>query len=304
MGSFPGHILPGSLFIVFAVWWTILITRRWIVCSKTSTPFVNTATYHCWCIARRVSAEGLFKIVVTSVGIVGELLAGTKPIRDNQVGMVGDYNGFYVGDIQHVSMYTFFLLNGIVDCILHARCCKLPFSLDYVTSALAFAAEFILFYFHASVQEGLEKTLHTLLLWSIVACVASVLLEMNFRQSLLCGYFRAFTVFLQGTWFYQVAFILFPIFPSQQRWEFNASNTMYASIYFSWHLLLVVLLIVCIIAVTSVITSRCFGFRVDSIEVLKIRELSQVEGATVGRYSPINQESGSEDETTVFDSRT
>ena len=297
MGSFLGHVLPGSLFIAFAVWWTILITRRWIVCSRIGAPFVNTASYHCWGVTSRISMEGFFKILVTSVGIIGELIAATEPLRENSVGLRGDLNGVYVGDIQHVSMYMFFLLSGIVDCLIHNQCIKLPFSLDYIVSALAFSAEFILFYFHVSAgQDLLERCLHTLLLWAIFACVCTVLLEMNFRQSLLCGYARAFAVFLQGTWFYQVAFILYPVLPTQRHWESNDANVMYAALFFTWHWILVAFLMLSIVVMTSSASSMCHGVRENSVEVIKIRELSV--GVVKTRYYPINQvDSESEDET-------
>lgn len=51
------------------------------------------------------------------------------------------------GNAQHITMFAFFGLNGVVDLLLH-KGWLLPPKLDYVTAALAYAVEGFLFYNH------------------------------------------------------------------------------------------------------------------------------------------------------------
>ncbi|XP_076807741.1 transmembrane protein 45B-like [Clavelina lepadiformis] len=44
----------------------------------------------------------------------------------------------------------------------------------------------------------------------------------------------ATSIFLQGTWFCQVAAILYP--PGKEAWEVNHTNVHFATIFFAWHL--------------------------------------------------------------------
>lgn len=78
---------------------------------------------------------------------------------------------------------------------------------------------------------------HLLLVWTIIACAASVLIE-SFRPDVLeLKRVRAFCTTLQGAWFYTVAFLLYNPYPDANHpWvpaEKHAA-TMWVGVIFGW----------------------------------------------------------------------
>lgn len=55
------------------------------------------------------------------------------------------------------------------------------------------------------------------LFYAICACAISTILEMIYPSNVLPALCRTFFTFLQGTWFYQVGFILYP--PIGEKWD-------------------------------------------------------------------------------------
>uniref|UniRef100_A0A914V8X0 Transmembrane protein 45B n=1 Tax=Plectus sambesii TaxID=2011161 RepID=A0A914V8X0_9BILA len=125
---------------------------------------------------------------------------------------------------------------------------------DYFMLFLAFVVEAILFYYHTAHQEAFEQTVHLLLVGSILACAASVLVE-SFRPDLLeLKRVRAYCTMLQGAWFYTVAFLLYNPFPgAAQPWKpaVEHAATMWVGVIFSWLCFVVALAHVVICAQVS-----------------------------------------------------
>ena len=206
--------------------------------------------------------------------------------------------GIYVGDIQHVSMYFFFFIAGLVDILYTRKSGKvLPGGVDYVISFLGFTAQFILFKFHVHGQHPLEMTLHQLLLYVIAGSALTCLIEYNFRSNILAAYARAFMVFLQGTWFYQVGFILYPPFSWQKHWDpFDHHNIMFAVAIFNWHVVLVVFLMCFLIGVTYYCSKSQFPARKGTSEYEQTGSAISMKRKRVRIL-----ESESSDEETMFD---
>ena len=61
--------------------------------------------------------------------------------------VTGFENGRFtrIGNAQHITMYFFFGLNGVID-LLYYKKWDLPPKLDYITAALGFGVEGFLFY--------------------------------------------------------------------------------------------------------------------------------------------------------------
>ena len=231
MGSFIGHFIPGSFFLLFALWWLTQIVRRTIICRDFKVPYYNTQTYPCPVRGRCGTwpIEGCVKILATSIGMTVELLAASD---------YGHAGGFiFKGDLQHVTMYAFFFIAGVVDVIQSCKGDLLPSGVDYLSSALAFVTEGVLFKYHLHGRPPLDVFLHTVLLYVIAACVIITLLENYKRESVVIATCRIYCVFLQGTWFVQVGFILYnPVYGSV-HWDPDANESLLlASMIFAWHL--------------------------------------------------------------------
>jgi hypothetical protein len=70
--------------------------------------------------------------------------------------------------------------------------------------------EGFLFANHLHSREPLDIHVHTLLVYAIEGCVAFTCLEFFKPNEILFTYGRIVCTLLQGTWFYQVGFVLYP----------------------------------------------------------------------------------------------
>jgi hypothetical protein len=167
--------------------------------------------------------ESLCKVIAVSIGIAGEFVTGFK-------------NGHwaYMGNAQHITMFFFFGLNGVVD-LLQYKKWDLPPKLDYISAALAFAVEGFLFYFHLHGRSHMDVQVHMFLFYTVVGCVLSTLLEMVHPHNVILALCRTFFTLLQGTWFFQIGFILYP--PIGDQWdEEDHEQMMVITLIFTWHL--------------------------------------------------------------------
>jgi hypothetical protein len=99
---------------------------------------------------------------------------------------------------------------------------KLPANLEYVMGILAFGVEGFLFHFHTHGKDALEVHLHILLVYSIFGCVFFICLEWYNQNEILFTYGRVLCTLLQGTWFFQIGFVLYPPTDSPAwKWDPN-----------------------------------------------------------------------------------
>lgn len=233
MGNFGGHALPGSFFIIFSVWWTIMIFNRYYSSRRRNSRFTSTAVFNCPCLCGRFKEwpiEAMVKIFFVFVGFSLEI-----------------YTGFYggkfvnIGNGQHATMFFYFGFTGIIDLLVYYKA-PLPPDMDYISYLMAVMCEGLLFKFHLHGRTDLDVLVHTLLLYVIAACIVTVLVEMKYRHNVLSPLSRAYCMMLQGTWFWQVGWILYPPFASSAHWdEEDHEQMMIATMIFAWHAIAVLI---------------------------------------------------------------
>ena len=97
MGTLGGHVLPGSFFTMFAIWWSYVTAIRYIL-SKRRSPFKknelvgykNSVAMPCICLPcgllKRAPLESYFKAIAGTIGLLGEVITGIhyfpKPLLD------------------------------------------------------------------------------------------------------------------------------------------------------------------------------------------------------------------------------
>ena len=229
MGSFGGHALPGSFFLIFAVWWTIRIFQRYYQSlRKGSKPYYNTLTFPCGCLCGGLKTwelEGFLKIFFTAVGFAGEVITA----HNN-----GKFT--YLGNGQHATMFFFFGMSGLIDILVHYRA-PLPKGIEYLAAMQAVLVELLLFVFHLHGRGSLDVLVHHLLLFAIFMTLISALIELCCRQSVLAALARAYFLFLQGTWFWHIAFILYNPIEGIAKWEMeNHDHIMVVTMLYAWHM--------------------------------------------------------------------
>nr|XP_045598378.1 transmembrane protein 45B-like [Procambarus clarkii] len=230
MGSFLGHVVPGTFFSLFSLWWLLSIFRRYYMCKRAAGEggggggrifYRNTSTFFTPC-CPKLPFEGMLKVVAVVIGMTGEFATAWK-------------NGVFVhlNNAQHMTMFFFFGLNGAMDILGHYGA-PLPKDLDYVSAILAFLIEGFLFLYHLHGRTPMDVQVHMYLVYVVAGCVVATGLEMYHRRSVLPALARVYFTLLQGTWFFQVGFILYP--PVGQKWtEDDHSQMMIVTLIFCWH---------------------------------------------------------------------
>ncbi|ELT98121.1 hypothetical protein CAPTEDRAFT_128578 [Capitella teleta] len=239
MGNFGGHALPGSFFLVFSMWWTYhIFCRYYRSLVKGGLPFKGAVTYPCTCLCGRLKTwevEGAVLIFFTTVGFTLEIITAFK-----------DGKFTYYGNGQHATMFFFFGLSGVIDILVHHRF-PLPKNIEYVTMTLAFLIEGLLFKFHLHGRDEMDVLLHTLLLYAVFGTLLCCLLEMKFRQSAMVSLARTFFVALQGSWFWQIGFVLYNPFEGHGDWDHdNHDQMMVITMMFAWHIAAILLLMLAV----------------------------------------------------------
>ncbi|KAJ7943928.1 Transmembrane protein 45B [Quillaja saponaria] len=217
MGSFKGHALPGTLFLLVGVWhiWSAVVRY-------TSNP--KTFRVRVWNpvpgFDGRLKYLELYVIAFGSfIDMCIELLYSThlKFFVD------GVLNPSHMNDFEHSGMLLMFFIFSAVSLISEkTRFLPLPEGALCLNAATAFSAEYLLFYFHSTSHKGLEGYYHLILVFLVGLCilsaVAGALLPTSFPVDLCSG----IAITLQGIWFYQTAFVLYgPMMPEGCRLNDN-----------------------------------------------------------------------------------
>ena len=237
MGTFAGHAVPGSAFLVWGVWWYGHTLRHiWLAEARARPadggPKVPTPSDGQLPMPRDdewnapvyfTKLEPVLKIGVPAAALVGELWWASWRLVDSSV-----------VNYQHATMYLFFIAAGATDLLGMKR--ALPAYAGRLALILAFLFEGLLFFGHHD-NSPLEAALHRILVYVILFEVVILTLEWRYHHMAL-SVVRSFGLILQGTWMWQIGYMLFYI----QYDTANHANVMRADLFFTWHCLGVAIL--------------------------------------------------------------
>ena len=141
---------------------------------------------------------------------------------------------------QHSTMYAAFMFGALIEILIYHKY-DVPKFLDYAYGLLGYTVECFLFAFHLHGRDALDIHVHTLLVHSILGCILCTALEIWRPTQILFTYGRIAFTMLQGTWFWQVGFVLYP--PTDDplyHWDPNDHSTiMTITMLFCWHIMLI-----------------------------------------------------------------
>ena len=266
MGTLAGHLLPGTFFILFGTWWGFITSIRYIQSRKNSTRkylYKSSVAMPCICLpCGRTPLESYFKVILAFIAILAEAYTGYK-VRykpSSEIEMANSKNqsvhvhhhhkrandlvkitSFELGNAQHITMYSAFVLGAIIEIMVHYGV-QLPKRIEYAMGIMAFSVEAFLFAFHLHGKQPLDVHVHMFLVYAIVGCIIFVCLEAYNPNQVLFTYGRILFIILQGTWFYQVGFMLYPPF-DDPVWEWDLKshrNTMIVTACYCWHLMIII----------------------------------------------------------------
>ncbi|VAH52036.1 unnamed protein product [Triticum turgidum subsp. durum] len=209
MGSFNGHVLPGTLFLAVGLW------RVWSAVARFA---ADPAAFRvrAWCPLELPGAPRLLELYVVAGGTFLDMCLelGGGVLAGHGDGVAPESSLIY---LEHAGMLLMFFLFGALA-LLSQKCSRyLPLTDGELclVAAAAFTSEFLLFSYHSATHTGLEGYYHHLLViligLCILATVLGALLPASFPVDVAAGMLMA----LQGLWFYQTALTLYgPMLPA------------------------------------------------------------------------------------------
>nr|XP_056716849.1 transmembrane protein 45B-like [Euleptes europaea] len=233
MANFKGHALPGSFFILFGVWWSVKYPLKYHSRRSKNGPGNR-------CFSYMEVTEGAVKIIFSVIGMLAEQFVPDGP----HLHLYGGDPSAWVKlmNWQHTTMYLFFCISGIVDVFTYTSA-KVPIGLDRLVLSVALFVEGFLFYFHVMHRPLVDQHIHSLLFIATFGGAASLLLEVFLRDNIVLELFRSSLALLQGTWFFQIGFVLYPPWGGPGWDEDDHSNMMFLTMCFCWHYALAILIL-------------------------------------------------------------
>ncbi|XP_058411500.1 transmembrane protein 45A [Diceros bicornis minor] len=269
MGSFRGHALPGTFFFITGIWWTVKCLLKYACKKHKRTSYLGSKA-----LFQRIEIlEGIILVCMALTGMLGEQFVLEGPhlaLYDHKEGQWVQLLSWH-----HFTMYFFFGLLGVMN-ILCFTITSLPTSLTKLMLSNAFFVEVFVLYNHTHGREMLDIFVHQLLV--LVAFVAGLVafLELFIRTNVTVELLRTSFVLLQGSWFWQIGFVLYP--PSGgPAWDaMDHGNIMFLTVCFCWHYALTFIIIGVIYAlVTWLVKSRLQRFCPSEVGLLKNAEREQ-----------------------------
>lgn len=96
----------------------------------------------------------------------------------------------------------------------------------------------------------LDVTVHQLLLYAVFGQALIAFMEVFHRGNIILELLRCALTILQGSWFWQIGFVLYP--PHGPEWDMkDHNNVMFVTICYSWHLAFALLLVSGVYATVS-----------------------------------------------------
>lgn len=225
MANFQGHALPGSFFLIIGLWWSVKYPLKYFHLQEKRGPRARTQQ-------RLEVIEAAIRTLLPLIGILAEQFVPDGPHLHLSRG------GGWVKlmNWQHSTMYLFFAVSGATD-LLTGLFTHIPRGLDRLVMAVAVFIEGFLFYYHVHHRPPLDQHVHSLLLFAVLAATLSLSVEVVLRDNVVLELFRTSLVILQGTWFWQIGFVLYP--PSgAPSWDLQShDNVMFITMCFCWHYL-------------------------------------------------------------------
>ncbi|NXP65104.1 TM45B protein, partial [Chloropsis cyanopogon] len=135
---------------------------------------------------------------------------------------------------QHATMYLFYGISGLVDIVAHGTN-AVPVAMDRMMLSLAVFIEGFLFCYHLHGRAMLDVHVHQLLLFAIFGAAACIFLEVFFHGSIVLEMLRTSLCILQGSWFWQIGFVLYPPNGSPEWNQMDHTNMMFLTMCYCWH---------------------------------------------------------------------
>ncbi|CAN2391412.1 Family of unknown function (DUF716) [Pristimantis euphronides] len=269
MANFKGHALPGSFFLLFGLWWSVKFPLKFACKKHNKVGFFGSKVGF-----QRVEvAEGAVKAIFALIGVLAEQFVPDGPHLRlyNQE----EKQWSHLMNWQHSTMYFFYGISGLVDMVTHTTR-AVPVAADRLMLAIAVFVEGFLFYYHVHGRQELDLHIHLLLLFAVFGGALCIFLEVFFRGNIILELLRSSLCILQGSWFWQIGFVLFPPGGGPEWSQTDHSNVMFITMCYCWHYAFALLIVgVNYGVVMWVVNTKLRSTQPMEMELLKSRQRDQ-----------------------------
>ncbi|XAR70716.1 hypothetical protein NMG60_11027676 [Bertholletia excelsa] len=209
MGSFIGHVIPGTLFLLVGLWHTWSSIVRYV-----SNP--DSFRVRMWNPFGGFNGRCKYlELYIITIGVSIDFCIEFFYSTHLEYFVNGVLNPTHMNEFEHAGMLLMFFIFASITLISDKTSfLPLPEGTPCLLSASAFCAEYLLFLYHSTTHKGLEGYYHLLLLLLISLCILSTISGALFPTSFPVDLCNGIAMTLQGLWFYQTAFTLFgPMIP-------------------------------------------------------------------------------------------
>jgi len=201
MGTLLGHIVPGTFFTLFSIWWGFSIAIKYYRTRKSRKSYIYHSTTAFPCLrcspCRDIPMESYLKLFCSIVGMLGEFITGFTHLYDERLKRkVWDFGE---NNAQHITMFLGFGLASIFEILVHFKY-SLPGGIEFLANIIAYGIQAFLFHFHLHGRNEIDIHVHTLLVYAIVFCMIATIWEYNRPNEILATYARIAGTLLQGLW--------------------------------------------------------------------------------------------------------
>nr|XP_032658299.1 transmembrane protein 45B-like [Chelonoidis abingdonii] len=226
MSSFKSNALRGTFFLVFGLGWSVKYPLKYL------SRKLNADNQASRWIQKLDILEGAAKAFLAIAGMLAEQFIPDGSHMGLYSG--GTYSWEKLTNWQYTTMYLFYGLSGIVDVLAYSPL-KLSLGLDRLLLSVAMFTEGFLFCFHDYNNTALDQHLHSLLLIAIFGGALCALMEVFLRDHTILEFFRTSFFILQGSWFWQIGFVLSPPWGGPGWDQTDRGNFNFLTMCFFWH---------------------------------------------------------------------
>ena len=266
MGSLSGHWVPGVFIGLYGALWAVMSlvghfynkklekSRNRQELSRTEERWLDGyqrfSFIPCPC-SPRLPIEPALRLIFTSLAAFVECFLESSSEEGLIVHPVNlSQRPFNLEKAQHATMYSFFIVSGVVDLAIYCGVKSLPRGAGKFFYGFAWLMEAMLFSFHVGGRSSLDARMHLILVAAGIVGGVCSLARMKYPKHLLLNTVLSASIIMQGTWLVQTGIVLFG--PNKGFWDTEShQDMMYQSLAAGWHILIILVLMLLLYLVIS-----------------------------------------------------
>ena len=304
MGSLSGHWVPGIFIGLYGTLWAVMsvvghfYNRKLETCrnrkelSSTEERWLNGYQHLSFIpfpCSPRLPIEPCLRLLFTILAGFVECFLELTPEEEKNRHVIWEplslsQKPFSVEKAQHATMYSFFILSGVIDLAIHCGLKSLPKDTGKFFYGFAWLMEGILFFFHVGGRTSLDARMHLILVAAALIGGVCSLIRTKYPKHLLINTALSTSIIMQGTWLVEIGIVLFG--PNKDFWETEShQDIMYQSLAAGWHILLILVFMLLLYLLIGCCFNGCCCYSCSKRCIRYILPKSK-------RYVPLESENG------------